>query len=51
MTIIIPSTTAEIVADPQLLIDAIRERRIITQCRVYNSLDICEDVVVDEDQL
>ena len=30
MTIIIPSTTAEIAADPQRLIDAMRERRIIT---------------------
>jgi hypothetical protein len=30
MTIIVPSTSAEIAADPQRLIDAMRERRIIT---------------------
>ena len=30
MTIIVPSTSAEIAADPQRLIDAMRERRIIS---------------------
>jgi hypothetical protein len=51
MTTIVPSTTAEIAADPQRLIDAMRERRIISLDDVDYTIAPTSAVVLAEGEI